>query len=153
MKSILFLLAFALAAHAETIDPVKTKSKSATRPAKAAAASSAKAKAPTYKTIVGQVDGIVCAFCVQGIQKRFEAHGKADQVFISLAQKTVTVSEKPGQTLTDEEFNKTIKEAGFEAKGITRSPLTIAEAKSKANKERGQVAQIAKMKAATVAAH
>lgn len=82
-------------------------------------------------TIIADVDGIVCAFCVQGIQKIFQKKGKAEQIVISLELKKVFVTEKKGQSITDDEFRETIRQAGFKTQGITRSPLSIAEAKTR----------------------
>jgi hypothetical protein len=68
-----------------------------------------------------------------------------------LAKKSVVVTEKPGQTITDDEFKTTIKEAGFVTKAITRSPLTMAETKTLMGKDHGHVAQASTTKPSTVA--
>jgi mercuric ion binding protein len=135
----LSILILALSVTAQAATP-----KEVPLPAKAAATSSkASAKTPAVqaKTIVADVDGIVCAFCVQGIQKKFKSNGKADEVVISLELKKVFVVEKAGQTITDTEFTDMVRLAGFKTRSITRSPLTVAEVKSRLASKQPLVAQ------------
>lgn len=148
MKAIHLVLAAALtlSSYADTPKPA---------PMPAAASKSkpaAKAVAANAKTLVADVDGIVCAFCAQGIQKIFKSKGKADEVVISLELKKVFVKEKEGQTITDAEFSETIRHAGFKTISITRSPLSIAEAKDRVAHKLPLVAQTSESKPAHTAA-
>jgi hypothetical protein len=134
MKTVPIVLAVALSLSSYAGTPKPAASSAPT--ASSSAAAKSKATSPTARTIVADVDGIVCAFCVQGIQKIFKSKGKAEEVFISLEMKKVFVTEKVGQTITDEEFRETIRHAGFKTQSITRSPLSIAEARARvANKQ------------------
>ncbi|MBL9144830.1 MAG: hypothetical protein JNM99_14210 [Verrucomicrobiaceae bacterium] len=128
------LLALALALPSIAATP---KSATGTSTRKATAADAKKPTPDTTPhTIIADVDGIVCAFCVQGIQKIFQKKGKTEEVLISLELKKVFVKEKTGQSITDDEFRETIRQAGFKTQAITRSPLSIAEAKTRlTNKE------------------
>lgn len=137
-KYIHILLAVALSSCAGTA--IKSESQ---KPAISTATSKSSSSETTssYKTIIGDVDGIVCAFCVQGIQKRFQSLGKADQVVISLEHKKVVVTEKPGQVISDSDFRQTIREAGFKVESIKRSPLPLASIKRRLAHEQSLFAQ------------
>ncbi len=89
------------------------------------------APAATSETIVANVNGIVCSFCVQGVTKRFNALGKSDDVFVSLEHRKVVVAEKPGQFITGTEFAQAIREAGFKLEKIERTATPFAEIKSR----------------------
>lgn len=132
MKYLPLLLSVVLASCAAPTQNTDTAVKTASAAPKATPAATA---AAPYKTIIGDVDGIVCSFCVQGIQKRFESIGKADQVVISLEHKKVVVTEKAGQVITDADFRKTIREAGFTVSTIKRSPLPLASIKRRLAQE------------------
>jgi len=140
MKTIHLIIAAALSLNSFAATP------------KAEPASKTAAKAVAGKTIVADVDGIVCAFCVQGIQKIFKKSGKANEVVISLAQKKVFIAEKEGQTITDAEFSETIHHAGFKTISITRSPLTLAEAKDRIEHKLPLVVQASEAKPVHTAA-
>ena len=148
MKHIHILLAVALSSCAGTPETTAPKALAASAEVKPSAVSTA-----PYKTIIGDVDGIVCAFCVQGIQKRFEKVGKADQVVISLERKQVVVTEKPGQVITDAEFRQTIREAGFKVDAIKRSPLPLASIKRRLAQKENLVAQALVSSSPTLASH
>ena len=144
MKAIhLFIaIAFTVTSFASTPDaPVK--------PGAAINKAKASTKAADGKTIIADVDGIVCAFCVQGIQKIFRTMGKSDDVVISLEAKKVCVREKEGQTITNEEFSETIRHAGFKTVSITRSDLSIAEVKSRISHKQPLVTQVTSTSAHT----
>lgn len=124
MKAIHYVLAFAFTATCLADKPTSAAPVEAVKASKATPAAAG-------KTIVADVEGIVCAFCVQGIQKIFQKKGKADEVVISLELKKVFVTEKKGQSLADDEFRETIRQAGFKTTALTRTPLTIAEARTR----------------------
>jgi copper chaperone CopZ len=60
------------------------------------------------------VNGMVCAFCAQGIEKKIVAMPQAQAVYINLGQKIVAVEARPGQTLDAEQLRATVKDAGYE---------------------------------------
>ena len=139
MKAIHVFVAIALTTSAfASTPPAPAKASSIDTKAKPAAA-----KVAEGKTIIADVDGIVCAFCVQGIQKIFHSKGKADEVVISLESKKVCVKEKEGQTITNEEFTETIRHAGFKTMAINRSNLSIDEVKSRIAHKQPLVTQAA----------
>lgn len=63
--------------------------------------------------ITAKVDGMVCAFCVQGIVYTFEQNENVDKVKVNLDTQEVTITTKDGKTLSEAEVRKTITEAGF----------------------------------------
>jgi copper chaperone CopZ len=50
-------------------------------------------------SVKATVNGMVCAFCAQGIEKRLSKMPASEAVFVDLKRKVVVVEAKPGQTL------------------------------------------------------
>ena len=61
------------------------------------------------------VKGMVCAFCAQGIEKKFKAKKEVSKVEVSLENKFVKLIFKDGQTLSKEKISEILKDAGYEA--------------------------------------
>ena len=109
MKKVLTALAFgaaSLAALAQT-------------PAPAAAAGDA-------GTVKFAVNGMVCAFCAQGIEKRLTKMSETGPLYINLAQKVVAVQPKPGKTIDVDKVRAEIVEAGYEVTSTQPVPQTVA---------------------------
>lgn len=62
------------------------------------------------------VKGMVCAFCAQGIEKKFKAQKEVESVKVSLENKYVELKFKDGQRLSNEKIIEILKDAGYEAK-------------------------------------
>lgn len=60
------------------------------------------------------VKGMVCAFCAQGIKKKFSALPEVASVDVSLESKILTIQTKDQQTLSREKIAQTLKDAGYE---------------------------------------
>lgn len=60
------------------------------------------------------VKGMVCAFCAQGIKKKFSAMPEVASVDVSLTKKQVTIQTKDGATLPREKIAEALKDAGYE---------------------------------------
>ncbi len=73
------------------------------------------------ETIVANVNGMVCAMCVTGIERSFRKQPAVDTVKVDLATKKVTVQVKSGQSLDDALVTKTIVNAGYAVTGISRT--------------------------------
>ena len=58
---------------------------------------------------------MVCAFCAQGIEKKFMAQKEVSNVEVSLENKFVKLTFKDGQTLSKEKISEILKDAGYEA--------------------------------------
>lgn len=83
------------------------------------------------KTIKIDVDGLVCAFCAQGIEKKMKAQSATDKVFVSLEKKVVAVSLKDGQDIADDKLKAEITDAGYVVKGISRSDESLDAIRAK----------------------
>ena len=72
------------------------------------------------KTINVQVKGMVCAFCAQGVEKKFKAVPEVASVKVSLETKKVDLETKEGKDIGDQEIKKIISEAGYDVEKIER---------------------------------
>ena len=72
------------------------------------------------ETVKASVNGMVCAFCATGIEKKFKTNPEVDTVKIDLASKLVTVKTKPGQTISDAKITEVVKYAGYSVEKIVR---------------------------------
>ena len=75
----------------------------------------------TPKTIQIGLDGLVCAFCAQGVEKKMKAQAATDKVFVSLEKKVAVVALKDGQDIPDATIKAEITDAGYVVKSIARS--------------------------------
>lgn len=78
-------------------------------------------------TIEMTVNGLVCGFCAQGIEKTLRKNIATEDVFVSLEHKLVAIATKPGTDIDDETLKKALKDAGYDVKSIARSDRPIAE--------------------------
>ena len=65
------------------------------------------------ESISVQVKGMVCAFCAQGIEKKFKARPEISKVSVSLETKIVSLAIKDGKEIPDEQIKKIVTEAGY----------------------------------------
>jgi cation transport ATPase len=77
-------------------------------------------------TVKFAVNGMVCAFCAQGIEKRVKALPETGPLYINLARKVVAVQPKEGKTLDLERLKREIQEAGYEVTTVEMVPQTVA---------------------------
>lgn len=66
------------------------------------------------------VKGMVCAFCAQGIKKKFGENPNVQSTEVNLDKKVVDLEFKKEKTLSDEEIKKLITEAGYNVVKIER---------------------------------
>jgi len=74
------------------------------------------------EAIVG-INGLVCAFCAQGIKRAFGKMDAVESVDVDMEKKTVLLKFRPGQTVADDAIRKVITDTGFDTTGIERSGL------------------------------
>jgi copper chaperone CopZ len=67
-----------------------------------------------------KVNGMVCAFCAQGIKKKFGENKAIETVDVDLDSKIVKVVLKKEKKVTDEEIRKTITDSGYVVEKIER---------------------------------
>lgn len=72
------------------------------------------------KPITVQVKGVVCAFCAQGIEKKFKALPEINKVMVSLESKKVELDTKEGKDVNDADINRIVTESGYEVVKIER---------------------------------
>jgi len=65
-------------------------------------------------SIRAEVNGLVCAFCAQGIEKKLKSQSQTRDVYVDLKKRIVLVELKDQQTLPLDAFNKIIKDAGYD---------------------------------------
>ncbi|MDI1298274.1 heavy metal-associated domain-containing protein [Methylotenera sp.] len=82
------------------------------------------------QTIKANVNGMVCAFCAQGIEKKMRALSQTKDVYVNLKQRVVAVELKDGQTLSNDTVKDLIKDAGYEVTSIEVSEHPIAQIKA-----------------------
>jgi copper chaperone CopZ len=82
-------------------------------------------------TIEMTVNGLVCGFCAQGIEKTLRRKPATADVLVSLENRLVAVATKEGMDLSDAELRAALTDAGYEVKSITRNATPIAELRSK----------------------
>lgn len=76
------------------------------------------------------VNGMVCAFCAQGIEKKLSKLPAAQEVFVDLKRKVVVVEAKSGQTLDTQLIEAEIKDAGYDVTKIETIEQSVAEIKA-----------------------
>ncbi len=82
------------------------------------------------QTIKANVNGMVCAFCAQGIEKKMRALTQTKDVYVNLKQRIVAVELKEGQTLSNETVKDIIKKAGYDVTAIEISEHPVAHIKA-----------------------
>jgi copper chaperone CopZ len=82
-------------------------------------------------TIEMSVNGLVCAFCAQGIEKKLKKFPATAEVVVSLEHRLVAVSLKDGQDIPDADLRKALTDAGYTVKAISRSETPIADVRAR----------------------
>jgi copper chaperone CopZ len=72
------------------------------------------------ETIRTTVSGMVCAFCATGIEKTFRKQPEVNTVKVDLPKKLVTITTKPGKTLSDAKIKEVITYSGYTMGRIVR---------------------------------
>lgn len=91
-------------------------------PLGALAASDAPAQArPAAETAVIQVNGLVCDFCAQSLEKVLGRKPEVARVTVDMDTQQVRIAFRAGRSLPDGELRRLITNAGFATVSITRS--------------------------------
>jgi copper chaperone CopZ len=80
------------------------------------------------------VNGMVCAFCAQGIETALTAMPETKAVFVDLAGKVVAVESKDGMKLNPAKIKKEIEDAGYDTVKFESITQTVAQFKASAKK-------------------
>jgi copper chaperone CopZ len=89
------------------------------------------ASSSTAATIEMTVNGLVCAFCAQGIEKKLKKFPATSEVVVNLDHRLVAVALKDGQDISDEELRKALTDAGYTVKAIARTETAIADVRER----------------------
>lgn len=81
-------------------------------------------------SVKATVNGMVCAFCVQGIEKRLSKLPATQAVYVDLKQKVVVVEAKDGQTLDAKAITAEIIDAGYDVIKLETVQQSAAEIKA-----------------------
>ena len=82
------------------------------------------------ESVKATVNGMVCAFCAQGIEKRLSKMPATKAVFVDLKKKVVAVEAKDGQTLDAKAISAEIVEAGYDVVKLETVPQSLADIKA-----------------------
>lgn len=82
-------------------------------------------------TIEMTVNGLVCGFCAQGIEKTLRKNPATQEVLVSLENRLVAVVTKDGTDIGDADLRKALTDAGYDVKAIERTQRSIDELRAR----------------------
>ena len=83
-------------------------------------------------SVKATVNGMVCAFCAQGIEKTISKMDATKAVFVDLKSKVVLVEAKEGKTLDQKAIGAAIVDAGYDVLKMEPSTQSVLEMKAAA---------------------
>ncbi len=87
------------------------------------------------KTIEMDVNGLVCAFCAQGIEKTLKGFPATQAVFVSLEHRIVAVQLKDGADIDDAALKKAIVDSGYTLVAIRRTDQSLDVIRQRVKKD------------------
>lgn len=76
------------------------------------------------------VNGMVCSFCAQGIEKSIMKMEDTKAIFVDLKNKLVVIEAKEGKNLDEKLISQEIKDSGYDVVKIETIPQTVAQFKA-----------------------
>ena len=70
--------------------------------------------------IIMRVDGLACAFCAYGLEKKLKKLDGVEEVKISLNEGRVWIRLKEGYSVDEQKLRKLVKESGFVLREIIK---------------------------------
>jgi len=86
--------------------------------------------AQAAQTLKAEVNGMVCAFCAQGIEKKLRALQQTQDVYVNLKQRIVAVQVREGHTLAPQTVKDLVKDAGYDVVSIETVNQSVGELKA-----------------------
>merc|ERR1711871_1451546 len=85
--------------------------------------------------------GMVCSFCVQGVEKQFKKQDSIEKVEVDLEDSLVSIWLKEGQKISDEKIDSLIKDSGYNVESIERlsEPVESSEENKKLDSKKKDV--------------
>jgi len=87
-------------------------------------------------SVKATVNGMVCAFCAQGIEKSISKMDATKSVFVDLKSKVVLVEAKEGKTLDHKAIGAAIVDAGYDVVKLEASAESVEAMKASAKSAR-----------------
>lgn len=84
-------------------------------------------------SIQAEVNGMVCAFCAKGIEKKLNAMPEGQGAFVDLKRRIVVLELKPQQDVSLDTFTQVIKDAGYAVNKVEKVAQSIDEIKAALN--------------------
>lgn len=81
-------------------------------------------------SIKATVNGMVCAFCAQGIEKGISSMPATKAVYVDLKKKTVAIEAKEGQKLDEKAIAAEIIDAGYDVVKLETVQKSVEEIKA-----------------------
>jgi periplasmic mercuric ion binding protein len=81
-------------------------------------------------SIRAEVNGMVCAFCAQGIEAKLRKHAATKNVFVNLKHRVVAVELLDGQSFSLDKFKADILESGYAVTKVEYVNDTVAAIKA-----------------------
>jgi copper chaperone CopZ len=82
------------------------------------------------ESVKATVNGMVCAFCAQGIEANLSKLPAAKVVFVDLKKKIVAVEAREGQKLDSQIIRAEIKDAGYDVVKLETVQQSVADIKA-----------------------
>ena len=82
-------------------------------------------------TIEMKVNGLVCGFCAQGIEKTLRKYPATADVVVSLENRLVAIATKNGLDIADAELEKALTDSGYDVTAIERTGTPIEEIRAR----------------------
>ena len=79
----------------------------------------------TPATVTVTVKGMVCSFCVQGVEKKLSQIKSVKRVTVDLEAKAVQVWVTPKGQLSDKQIHEAIRSAGYNVASIQRAAQAV----------------------------
>ncbi|MGE0045913.1 MAG: heavy-metal-associated domain-containing protein [Hyphomonadaceae bacterium] len=77
--------------------------------------------APIAADVEVSVNGLVCDFCAQAIDRSFRRHPEVNAVRVDLTARLVSIDFRPNQNLDDGAIRDIVTRAGYTVTGIRRT--------------------------------
>ena len=81
-------------------------------------------------SIKAEVNGMVCAFCAKGIEKKLNAMPEGQASFVDLKSRIVVLELKEGKDVAIEKFTQVIKDAGYTVSKVEKVPQSAEAIKA-----------------------
>lgn len=85
-------------------------------------------------TLKAEVNGMVCAFCAQGIEKKLRRLPQTQDVYVNLKERIVAVEVREGQVLAPQAVKELVKDAGYDVVSIDTVAQSVKQLREGAAK-------------------